>query len=597
MKKVLLFVGVAALLGACSKNTDFSAPEEKNPTTETEVPNSMGITIDPAHTWDMTAQNTVEVVAYPEGFASGQLFVMDDNPLVNESAAILAYADQLEKTLTYEAPSSVTTLYAACISGKKMRVRAFKVAEGKVDFTKDLLNFTTSKASAPRRAGGLTFQPTLNATQFADKGWADQFAMLEAGNTQVEFTNFSEYAKTFSGFLPENQRNNRKLAAYDDILSCYSTTVSKNNGQVTIVPIHKESVISQCIGYYYFVPGEEHNIKTVKKYVFPSISKIDDNVNECTMPAYRLQYFDNEGNASYEFPEGTQIFFFSHVDQTTYNGALRNLIGSRTHMDWYANGTDNIDLSNLLYSLGYGTSNAEDGWQEFSHVVMFERGGEYFVGMEDWVIDFDYNDIIFMIRGDVKPIPSSDIETPSHTHIYTYAFEDTKEGDYDLNDVVLQVKRIYGGNNQEIKLVACGAHDRLFAFYKNESGQVKKLFGGKELHEALGVDQKDFVNTEKFNIADNKLPKDYFSFDYKTFRYAKADFYIFNETKNLEVHVPTAIGTVGSNPYGVCVPFAWAWPKEKTPVTKAYLRFAAFAENQQVNTDWYTTFVNDKVMK
>ena len=596
MKKILL--GCAALLMvACGQSLDYTPPVEE-PSSGDGASTMLGITVDPAHTWNMTQQRTLKVTGLPAGFDTKVVMVLGENPFATDGADILGYTEEVGATLSYEAPSYCTKLYAACVNGSQMRVRAFDVNEGTVDFSKDALQFSSKTAAPARRAArALSFQPSVNAQLFADQGWQDEIAQVDPGTETVSFTNFSDYAAMFQGFLPENQRNNRKLASFNDILHCYRAIVAEEDGEVTIIPVHKESIISQCIGYYYYLPGETHDIKKVKKYVFPSISKIDDTKDEVTQQVFRLQYFDAEGNASYQFPKGTEIYFFLHVDQTTYNGGLRDLIGSKTHIDWYAEETANVAISDVLYGLGNGTYNAEDGWREFSHVVMFERNNELFVGMEDWVIDFDYNDIIFMIRGDVESLPSSETEVPSTTRVYTYAFEDTHNGDYDLNDVVLQVKRIYGGNNQEVRLAAVGGWDRLYAYYKDEQGTVKRLFGGKELHELMGVPQESFVNTENMNVEYAQLPTDKIQFDYKTFLYSKADFYIYNDTKKVEIHIPTAIGAVGSNPYGVCVPYAWAWPKEKTSVLNAYSNFRGFAENQQVNTDWYTTPVEGKIFK
>jgi hypothetical protein len=438
----------------------------------------------------------------------------------------------------------------------------------------------------------------VNATLFADKGWNDEIAQVPADGYPVQFTNFTEYTATFQAILPENQRNNRKVAAYDNILQCYRAIVSDDEGEVTIIPVHKESVNSQCIGYYYFLPGENHDIKTVKKYVFPAFSAINDDVDECSQTALRLIYFDEQGNASYQFPKGTVIGFFLHVDQTKYNATLRSKIGNGTHMDWYAEGEHNVALSEKLKEWElYNKNNSEDGWQEISHVTMFERNGEAFVGMEDWIQDFDYNDIIFMIRGSIEQLPSSNVEVPTNSHIYTYAFEDTKDGDYDLNDVVLQVKRIWGTHQQEVKLVAVGAWDRLKVCYRNESGEEISLFKGREVHELLGVGEQEFVNTERIDVPENQLPTDRITFDYNKFLYTKADFYIKNETTGAEIHIPTALGVLGSNPYGVCIPNAWAWPKERISVKEAYPLFKGFAENQNVNTDWYTEFETGKVVK
>ena len=83
----------------------------------------------------------------------------------------------------------------------------------------------------------------------------------------------------------------------------------------------------------------------------------------------------------------------------------------------------------------------------------------------------------------------------------------------------------------------------------------------------------------------------------KTFLYSKADFFILNETKNQVVHVPSALGVKGKNPNGVCIPYAWQWPKERVRIFTAYPLFKGFAENMEVNTDWYTQPANGQVFK
>lgn len=578
MNKKLLFSCIVLSLTACSKNYDLSYDGNQENTFEASV--------DFNHTWEMSVQNSLTIKSLPTDFETKVVMVLDANPFSTNSATVLAYEEGKVTSIKYEAPSYFTKLYVACVNDDKMRIRSFDVKKGEVDFSASTVAKTPSKANR-RASEQLTFQKTFNANHFADQGWNDEFAMLSEPTETVSFTDFSEYYKMFKGFLPEGNNNNRKLEAYDAIWKCNAVVVSEENGEVSFVPVHKESSVSQCIGYYYVLPGQDFNIKTCKKYVFPSISKIDDSKDECTQKLYRLKYFDEQGNESYQFPKGTRIGFFAHVIQSS--------ISKTEALDWYVEGAQNMALSNYMADKGY--TGPLDGYKEFSHVVMFERNNDMLVGMEDWIKDFDYNDINIMLRGDIEKLPASGVEIPNHTHIYSYAFEDTQSGDYDLNDVVLQVKRVWGGPNQEVKLVALGAKDRIKAYYKNEQGEVISLFGGKELHEAVGVAQNTFVNTETLNVEDSKLPRQNIHFNYSTFLYSKADFYIVNETKNQEVHVPSALGLKGQNPNGVCIPFAWQWPKERVRIFTAYPSFKGFAENIEVNTDWYTMPVDGKVFK
>ena len=585
MNKKLLFACVLLSLTACSKSTDLTN-EGNGGKSDESYPNTFEVSVDPGHTWEMSTQNSLTIKSLPADFDTKVFMVLDANPFSTESATILAYEEGNFSNIKYEAPSYATKLYAACVNGDKMRVRSFDVKTGEVDFAASVVANARAKTSR-RAAAQLTFQKTFNANHFADQGWDDEFAMLPEPVETESFTDFSEYHSMFKGFLPEGNNNNRKLEGYDDIWKCYTITVSKEDGEVSFVPVHKESTVNQCIGYYYVLPGQDLNIKTCKKYVFPSISKIDDSKDVCTQKVYRLKYFDEQGNESYQFPKGTRIGFFAHV--------LQSAISSTECLDWYAEGAQNLALSN--YIAEKGKTGPLDGYKEFTHVVMFERNNQILVGMEDWIKDFDYNDINIMLRGDIEQLPASDAVVPTHTHIYSYAFEDTQSGDYDLNDVVLQVKRVWGGPNQEVKLVALGAMDRIKAYYKNEQGETIPLFGGKELHEAVGVPQSSFVNTQTLNVEDSKLPKQTIHFNYSTFLYSKADFYIVNETKGQEVHVPSALGLKGQNPNGVCIPFAWQWPLERVRIFTAYPMFKGFAENMEVNTDWYTQPVSGEVFE
>jgi len=77
------------------------------------------------------------------------------------------------------------------------------------------------------------------------------------------------------------------------------------------------------------------------------------------------------------------------------------------------------------------------------------------------------------------------------------------------------------------------------------------------------------------------------AYDYKTFRYYKADFYIVDETTGVEIHLPAAQGITGSAPYAVCIPSAWQWPLERISIKTAYKEFAGYAANPDVNKGWY----------
>jgi hypothetical protein len=155
-------------------------------------------------------------------------------------------------------------------------------------------------------------------------------------------------------------------------------------------------------------------------------------------------------------------------------------------------------------------------------------------------------------------------------------------------------------NQLTVELAACGAADNLHIYYTTLQGERMPLFGGKEAHQLfreLGYNA-EFYNTETINAP--VLPKTTINISsFNDFNYARADFFIVNETKGIEVHMPAALGISGGAPFGICTPQkAWAWPKECVSIVKAYdPYFGPYAADQNVNVDWYMFPVEGKVMR
>ena len=103
-----------------------------------------------------------------------------------------------------------------------------------------------------------------------------------------------------------------------------------------------------------------------------------------------------------------------------------------------------------------------------------------------------------------------------------------------------------------------------------------------------------FINTQGQNAT--VFPETTIAVNGSSFNYYKADFFIVNESKGIEVHVPSATGEKGLPPYGICVPTKWAWPTERTCIIEAYPAFKWFAANLSSNLNWYLTPQEGKVL-
>ena len=179
-----------------------------------------------------------------------------------------------------------------------------------------------------------------------------------------------------------------------------------------------------------------------------------------------------------------------------------------------------------------------------------------------------------------KPTP---VEDDHKT--YTYAFEDNPTGDYDLNDVVLQVKVDTIDNSKlDVALVAVGASYKIHAFLGDTP-----LFGGKEVHDVFNITDDSKVNTYSYNTTPVTTIID----KPAGFTFEGADFYITTEKGD-----KIALATAGQDPHAICVPGIWEYPKETICVKDAYADFIKFAGDGTHKTlpGWYKNPVSGKVI-
>ncbi len=167
--------------------------------------------------------------------------------------------------------------------------------------------------------------------------------------------------------------------------------------------------------------------------------------------------------------------------------------------------------------------------------------------------------------------------------IWSYAFEDSYNADYDMNDVVLKVKQndTYPGK-LDVTLCCTGASYNLKVNLTKADGTVVNLFGATEVHSVLGGSAGTFINTvlgeihyDEYTTQIDK-PAD--------FQFGTADFWI--ESPEGNIHVATE----GQDPHGIIIPGDWQWPTERTRITEAYPSFANYYIDGGVDdryVDWY----------
>lgn len=596
-KKSFLLPVIALLTVGCSKDRDmFIESNVELTNAETQLKTK----IDDNHDWTLIDSRSIYITKHPTDIQATAVAIFDKNPLLDSTATVIGYSSKLVNSLAYSTPKHLGTAFVGCLDDRG-DVRIMNVGNtGTVDFTKkaetNYVEKTTAKGAASRFAtpkriknsSELVWKSTLHAKRFSKNGWNDQWAYVEQGDLYAEFTNLRECQAKFMTVMGEGKQNYHNIIErYTDIKDCTYAVVGNGGGEVSVTPIYRNaSVKNSRIGYYYILPNEEADIKTVNKYVFEQpipYNMVDDPYllpDSTSIRAYRLIYYDKNGKPSYKFPEGTKIGFFNVRGE--YKGF------DNEDFFWYNDGEANLDIASYMKKERLDDAMVYANWDKLPHTVMFQYAGTSFIGFEDWMKDFDMNDVVLTLRGNIVNIPVMELQI-KNTHYYTYAFEDTRNGDYDMNDVVLRVHRP-NLNEAAIKveLVAVGTENQVRVYYYDPNGnKTIALFDNKEVHQVFRDmgEASTYINTQGVNA--REFPSTMLNINPQIFSYAKADFSIVNETKNLTIHLPAAVGQIGGGPLAICLPNNWAWPKEGTSISKAYGNFIGYAANRNVNLSWY----------
>ena len=176
--------------------------------------------------------------------------------------------------------------------------------------------------------------------------------------------------------------------------------------------------------------------------------------------------------------------------------------------------------------------------------------------------------------------------------VWTYAFEDTPLGDYDMNDVVIKVKEDLQDDSKIYVTLCCsGASFDLHVHLGDYT-----IFGTIEVHRLLGRNSGELVNT---GIGADVTTLETVRIDKPSgFTFAEADFWIDSPAVKDGVH----LAKPGEDPHGVAIPGDWKWPREAVNITEAYPLFTDFIrynrDGESVSEEalkWYEAPVEEKV--
>lgn len=613
MKKKLTFAFFGlVLLSGCSKGLDMPEPEPNPGVTDEEMKSHaeqiLGFSIPDNQDWNTTTSGTVTInvtSAVTKVSVMALVAQTDGEGETYNSMTILNQAEtnnQSSVSLNYDAPSKNEGLYVAFYTNQGCYYKKVEGSSVSFDQAPAKTRAITRTVSAP---SGTFAIGKIDSSFAAKRGWIpdEKLYMLadeDYNRMQIAAEPYSDEYNVLVrdlvfAYLPNTKTENNltqiMAAGYTDD-DAYRITTGED-GPIVISPIYKQDgadkygneVYNSDLYYYYFNPADMPStadeqvafLKSLPKYKLIPFNLCfgakEDNVLSKRTSFAALYFGDSKTPAvgtegTFKFPKGYKIGFMVRAKTITeapkkqgelyFDGRLNNKI----------NAWPNFNKLN--------PTDPRATWLRINdRVLMCWESGT----------DRDFNDILLEVEGSVEPIYTVH-EFEYNT--YTFCFEDTQKGDYDLNDIVIKAKRI-NKTTVEYSLVACGANDELFV--KNVKAGV--IQDDVEIHSLFGKAPGQFINTDK---AAEKLPaitarrtvSESFSF-----LDAENQPYIYDATTKVTVK----LAGKGQDPHGIMIPFDFKYPAERVCIKDAYKEFNNWGGNPVLSTNWYTKPIAGKVFE
>ena len=579
MRKIYLFLMASVIFSGCLKHEYPNQNDYEQRLIKDNVVTVFGAEFSEDQDWCTTVRGEVLVENIPNDAKRVQLLAQIKENDGETSLKVLNEYDvngEASIKIYYDAPKDIVGLFVSFITPSDFKVMAVK--DGIVKYSE--------KATTRNDVSEYTLPTIIPEIIGHDKSFANEFGWVSNDGLLYYHNNYDsqkmrvneyleEYINTFNNVIFSYFQNGRKynnlpLVKKSGYYNENAYPITTGDDPIIVSPVYKNDggykEIENCDLYYYYFKESDVTddavsfINSLPKYKLLSFKDCikDDNVTS-KHASYALIYWGENGG-SYTFPRGYKIGFMVRSKYTGNQGDKRG--------ELYGDGrlNNSVNAKKPFSSSKLGTDGPRVAWLTLNGKTMmcWESG-----------TDTDFNDIILEVEGGIEPI----IIIPElESNYYTYCFEDTQLGDYDMNDVVIKAKR--EGNKVEYSLVACGAHDELY---------IKNINGfEKEVH-SLFNKGLEYINTENKN-AEPKVV----SMDVKSdFSFLDEDTqpYIINKTKGTEIR----LSKKGEDPHGIMIPYDFKYPLEKICIKDAYSQFNSWGKMSITSNEWYKFPIENNV--
>ncbi len=620
MKKISLFFAVTCLLAlvSCSKETDiYNAEAVNDAAVKANVEKVFGITFDPNHDWktitsgeltiitDATVQKVQLLVKVKDIYEDAPSYVTTytmkklNEAVVNGQGSI---------KMSYDAPKENMGLYVAFITTEG---NVFKKVEGN---TVSIADATQARAT---RALSTGYTLPLGEFRIAEaiESYANQrewvngemlYGLSDADYDRLKMSSpdytqsFKETFRSYVFSYFKNGRNYNNLPKVQDsgIYNAKVYPITTGDEPIIVTPAYKcdnpakwkiYEVWESDLYYYYYkdsdIPGTTKKdtvdfFNSLPKYKALPFNKafVDKNEDDVIGKhgSFALLYFGDSKTpeigtvGTFQFPKGYKIGFMIRANTPDLGGKMQGEL----YGDGRLNANINQDTHYNFSSSQLGEEDPRATWLNVNKKMMltWESG-----------TDADFNDIILDVEGGIEGILPPPVFEPN---VFTYCFEDTDQGDYDMNDVVIKAYRI-NETTIEYNIMACGAYDALYI--KNlqyDRTSDSRDLDNTEVHTLFGYeegDTKHFINTTGIDFE----PVIFTRTVSKEFKLAtepkSTQPYIHNASTGKDVH----LAEEGDAPHGIMVAYDFCYPRERVCIKDAFPLFNNWGTNPINSTWWY----------
>lgn len=431
--------------------------------------------------------------------------------------------------------------------------------------------------------------------------------ITDQGDLATLKVNIETYLKKFENGTSGTKANNW----YSTILSNPNFTINNNELEsdgkpLVIIPIQMNTTegSNNSVYYYYYNPdtaptdqeARANYIKGLPKYkaLWGYYDATFKREKEYLLPYYGDGIPVEDTWGSPVIPKGYKIGFLNCKNK---GGVYSNSCGCV-----YGVGALNVEVNHLIghFNSAIDKSRAQDvitndkgdtkkvyggatngmDWDS-PRIAIYNANNRTYLCFEDGC-DLTFCDMIVeIVQG--TDIINETIAPEVEPAIYTICFEDRPaQADYDMNDVVLTAEPVSGKDQIKLRLVACGAKDRVYL--KNIEGSSK--FNDKEIHDLFGLtEEESFLNTQIGGKTkkESQCPTEIINLKGKSIMEFLKNIQIYNESTGQTVKMP---GT-GEAPYAIIVPMRFNYPKEGSDIRKSYPEFLKWASNSATSKNWY----------